>query len=422
MSTDPLPSGAPAAAPSRDGDALRGAGGVDKQGGVTTRLPGAIIAICGAAIAFDGYDIVVYGTTLSRLRDEWGLDPSTAGLVGSSALAGMLLGAILVGSFASLWGRKRTFLACLIWFSVLMAACAAAGGPVLFAVLRFLAGLGLGGVMPLAAALTTEFAPPGRRAVAYVLMQSGYPIGGVAASLIAMWVIPNLSWHWMYLIGALPLITVVPAAWKWLPDSREDAASNDHTAGLRIIFAPHLRAMTIAFWAISFCSLLFVYGANTWLPALMEANGHAFRSSLAFLMCFNAGAIIGGIAAGVVADKLGSRIVVTASFIIGAVAICAFAFVGSTAVLLGIAIFAGYGAVATQTLINGWVTRSYPAAARTTGVGWSLGMGRLGAIIGPWVTGVLVASTGASQAPFLLFAATALVGAGLSWILRKAGS
>lgn len=391
------------------------------------RLPLGVMAICGSAIAFDGYDIVVYGTTLSKLRDEWGLTSGQAGNVGSAALVGMFLGALVVGTFASRWGRKRTFLACVAWFSILMILCAAAPGPEVFAVIRFLAGIGLGGVMPLAAAFTTEFAPRDRAAVAYVIMQSGYPVGGVAASLLAKWIIPGFSWHWMYLIAALPLVTVLPAAWRWLPESAEEqsvAASRTERreaarAGLRAIFAPGVRTATVMFWVMSFCSLLFVYGANTWLPTLMQDAGRGFSSSLNFLLCFNLGAIVGGIAAGWAADRWGSKIVVTASFLVGALSVLAFSGADGTTLLLVLAALAGYGAVATQTLINGWVTRSYPAEARTTGVGWSLGIGRLGGIVGPSVTGWIVSATSGGTSAFLLFAAVGVVGAVVAGAVRQ---
>jgi AAHS family benzoate transporter-like MFS transporter len=143
----------------------------------------------------------------------------------------------------------------------------------------------------------------------------------------------------------------------------------------------------------------------------MQDAGRGFSSSLNFLLCFNLGAIVGGVAAGVAADRWGSKIVVTASFLVGAAAVLCFAGADSTALLLTLAAFAGYGAVATQTLINGWVTRSYPATARTTGVGWSLGIGRIGGIVGPSVTGAIVSATGGGTAAFLLFAAVGVIGA-----------
>lgn len=111
---------------------------------------------------------------------------------------------------------------------------------------------------------------------------------------------------------------------------------------------------------------------------------------------------------------------VTASFLVGALAVLAFSGADGTALLLVLAAVAGYGAVATQTLINGWVTRSYPAQARTTGVGWSLGIGRIGGIVGPSVTGWIVSATSGGTAAFLLFAAVGVVGALVAGAVRHA--
>ncbi len=387
------------------------------------KLPFAVMAICGAAIAFDGYDLVVYGATLASLREEWSLDPTTAGLLGSVPLIGMLIGALLIGSLAARWGRKSVLLATVAWFSVFMIASAATPGPELFAVFRFLAGLGLGGVMPVAAALTTEFAPPHRRNLSYVIMQSGYPVGGVLASLLAIALVPHGGWRTMYLIGGLPLILILPLAWKFLPESQEYLALRSTRTkkgavldGIRTLFSQRFRTRTrtLLFWAMSFCSLLFVYGINTWLPALMLDAGHVLSSALSFLLAFNAGAIIGGILGGWAADRWTPRRVVIVSFLAGAIAVGAFSLVSAEALLLTLAAIAGYGAVGTQTLINGWVTRAYPPEARTTGIGWSLGIGRLGGITGPVLTGAIVAATGGGSAAFWLFAGVGVIGAVLA--------
>lgn len=379
------------------------------------RRPWTVGAICAAAVAFDGYDVVVYGATLTSLREEWGLTPGQAGLVGSAALVGMLAGALAVGAVSARLGRRRAFIAAVAWFSALMVACAAAPSAMVFAALRVAAGVGLGAVLPLAAAMTVEHAPAARRNLAYVAMQTGFPVGGLAAALTAMAVLPDRSWHLLYLVAGLPLLTVVPAALAGLPESAEEPAAGARgRAALALLFAPGTRVATLLFWAMSFCSLLFVYGANTWLPALMHDAGATVARSLGFLLSFNAGAVLGGLLAGAAADRWESRPVVAASFLLGAAGVAAFAYADSPAALLSLAALTGYGAVATQTLINGWVTRHYPAAARTTGIGWSLGVGRLGAIAGPAVTGFIVAATGGGRAAFLLFAALAVLGAGFA--------
>lgn len=392
-------------------------------------------AICGTAVAFDGYDVVVYGATLSSLREEWHLSPQIAGYIGSAALVGMLCGALLVGPVSHRAGRRRTFLGAVAWFSVFMAACAAAPGPAIFAALRFLGGLGLGAMLPLAAAMTVESASPQRENLAYVAMQTGFPAGGVLAAVAGMALLEQHSWHWMYLIAAIPLITVVPAALRWLPESREEPSpasqhqssadpaktpeAHPEHAGVRLLFRPGYARATVLLWGMSFCSLLFVYGANTWLPSLMHDDGASIAKSFGFLLSFNGGAIAGGFLAGWAADRWESRPVVLASFLLGAAGVVAFSAGSSAGVMLVLAAITGYGAVATQTLVNGWSTRYYPPEARTTGIGFSLGVGRVGGIAGPSITGLIVAATGGGAAAFSLFAGVAVVGAVLAWLVPR---
>ena len=141
-----------------------------------------VVGLCGLALVFDGYDLVVYGTTVAALRREWGITGAEAGFIASLSLVGMLVGALGIGTLTDLLGRRRTLIGAVVLFSAAMPLCALAQGPGTFAALRLVAGLGLGGVMPIASALVTEYAPPGRRNLTYVLMQSGYAVGGVLAA------------------------------------------------------------------------------------------------------------------------------------------------------------------------------------------------------------------------------------------------
>ena len=384
----------------------------------TQKMPYATMLICGSAVAFDGYDLIAYGTTLRELGAEWALTKPQSGLIGSAALVGMFLGAIIGGSIAPRFERKHVFIGCTAWFSLFMFACAFAHDPIVFALFRFFNGLGLGALLPVAAAITQESAPEGKKNLAYVTMQSGFPLGGVAASLVAMWVLTHHSWHWMYLIGVLPLFTIIPAAIAWLPTTGHQPSRTGASDGLRIIFAPQYRRSTIVFWIMSFSSLLFVYGANTWLPSLMRESGHSTTSAMGFLLAFNAGGIIGGLIGGWACDRWRPARIVSFSFVVGAIAVAAFTLETNTVLSLGLAALAGYGAVGTQTLLNSWATRFYPTAARTTGVGWVLGIGRIGGIIGPYLTGVLIVITAGGTSAFLLFAGIACIGACLAFLVK----
>ena len=181
----------------------------------------AVLILCFVAIVFDGYDLVVYGSTVPTILkfQDWGVTAAQAGLIGSLALVGMLIGTLSVGILTDKLGRRRIMLACIAWFSTCMLLTAFAPSAEVFGFLRFLTGLGLGGIVPTCIALTVEYARKERRQIANAVMFSGYSVGGVGASLLAINLLQHIDFRWMYAIGALPLITLLPIAWKLLPES-----------------------------------------------------------------------------------------------------------------------------------------------------------------------------------------------------------
>lgn len=182
-----------------------------------------VLVICWLAVVSDGYDVVIYGAVLPSLFQEpgWGLTPSTAGMIGSLPLLGMFFGSMAAGTIADRFGRRPVLLSCLIWFSVFTALCALAPSPEIFGGLRFLSGLGLGGLLPIASALTSEFTPTRFRNLVFAVMFSGFPIGGILAALTGLAVIPNWGWRAMFVLALVPLLIVVPLALKFLPESVE---------------------------------------------------------------------------------------------------------------------------------------------------------------------------------------------------------
>ncbi|GAA3438577.1 MFS transporter [Kutzneria kofuensis] len=394
-----------------------------------------VVALCAFAVTFDGYDLVVYGTTVPSLLADWHIGPAQAGTIGSYALIGMLIGALLVGTVTDLIGRRRILVLCMVWFSACTALCAIAPNAEVFGLLRFVAGIGLGGLMPTAAALVVEYAPAGKHNLTYALMQSGYAVGGILASALAIPVIPALGWKVMYLIGAVPVLAV-PIALRWLPESLEylvlrgrvdDAAAlasrlgvevpvisvpekRSWLAGLRELAAPGFRVGTILLWLASFSSLLMVYGMNTWLPQIMRQADFPLGSALSFLLVFNLGSVIGSVIGGRAADILGSKPVVAVSFLLAVLGIALLATRPSTVVIYVLSGIAGYGTIGTTNLLNVFVTRYYPPTSRATGIGWSLGVGRLGAILGPVLGGLVLASGASYVWNFYLFAAVAIIG------------
>lgn len=405
-----------------------------------------IVLTCGLSYMFDGYDLIVYGTTLPSITAEWNVSPAVAGSIGSYALVGMLIGALTVGSITDVFGRRRVLIAAVTWFSVLTALCALAPNPETFGVLRFLAGLGLGGVLPTLNALVIEYAPKRSRNLTYVVMASGYPLGGLLAAGLAIPLIPALGWRVMYVIAALPLVLVLPLAIRYLPESLEslvargklDAArelagrlglelpdgvdgkrERPRWGGVRTLFVAPYALPTVLFWLSAFCSLLLIYGLNTWLPQLMRQAGYPLGSALSFLLVFNAGAVAGLMLGGRAADRFGSKPVVAVGFALAGASVLLLIVTSSSLWLYVLFAVGGYGTIGTQTLLNAYITGYYPGSSRAAGIGWSLGVGRLGGILGPVLGGLLLSAGASLPVVFTTFAAVAIAGAVVISAVRR---
>ncbi|WP_218042993.1 MFS transporter [Embleya hyalina] len=393
-------------------------------------------------VVFDGYDLIVYGAVIPVLLKEpgWSLSVAEAGTIGSYGLTGMLIGALVAGTITDIIGRRPTILLCLGWFSVAMGACAFAPSPEWLGALRFVAGLGLGGVIPTATALTLEYAPAHRRSFTYALMFSGWAVGGALAAVAARSLLPDFGWRGMFALGAAPLL-VLPVMLKALPESVhflrtrgrfaeadelayrmglpapirppvrptvEARASRGQSVGS--LFVARYRATTVVFWVTCFLGLLLVYGLNTWLPQIMLKAGFSLGASLSFLLALNAGTILGALVMARAADRWSAKPAIVAMFVTAAACIAGLSTRPPEAIAYLLVIGAGFG-VGTQILLNSYIGMSYPVKARATALGWSLGVGRLGAILGPTIGGHLVAAELAPEWNFHFFAAIALIAA-----------
>ncbi|WP_406002600.1 MFS transporter [Streptomyces sp. NBC_00829] len=263
-----------------------------------------------------------------------GLTPASAGTIGSWTTFGMLIGALTAGNITDWLGRRPMLVASVTLFSLGSAVCAAAGNPALFGTGRFIAGLGLGGLMPLCLAMVMEFAPPRRAALTTGLLMTSYHVGGMVATVLGLTVAPSAGWRWVFWAGVLPAVVAVPLLLKLLPESpgvllargeREQAdavadrygvprptevaapaaGAKGRLAAVGALFRPESRWATPLLWLASFCGLLLVYGVSTWLPQMMRASGYGLNSSVSFLLVINAGGIVGMLIAGRTADRFG---------------------------------------------------------------------------------------------------------------------
>ncbi len=414
-----------------------------------------VLGVCWVTIIFDGYDVVVYGAVVPALLEhrEWALTPAEVGVIGSYALLGMFVGSLVVGTITDILGRRKTLIGCVVWFSIAMGLCAIAPSSELFSLFRFIAGLGLGGLLPTATALTTEYSPQRSRNFIYALMFTGFPLGGILAAFLGILLIPTFGFRIMFFIGMLPLLVVVPLAVKYLPESMaflmaagrrteaeaianrygiplesepvrsapeaERAAAPRRLGALANLFSRGFLAATLLFWVATFLCLFMIYGLNTWLPQIMLEAGYPLGSALAFLLVFNVGAIIGTVLIATAADRFGSKPVTIATFVLAAVSVALLSVQLPTLALYALVALGGVGVIATQTFVNAYVSKHYPVRTSATALGWSLGIGRLGSVAAPPVLGILVGSGLGVGWNFYAIAIPGLIGAVIIALVPK---
>ncbi|WP_180029093.1 aromatic acid/H+ symport family MFS transporter [Acinetobacter sp. YH16032] len=380
-----------------------------------------VVAWCLLIILFDGYDLAINGVVLPLLMDEWGLSAVQAGMLASTALAGMMFGAMIFGSLADKIGRKKVIMICIILFSGLTFAGGFASNPTEFGILRFLAGLGIGGVMPNLVALTSEYAPQKMRSTLVTTMFSGYAVGGVMAALLGSWFTPSFGWEIMFFIAGIPLL-LLPIIWKFLPESltfivkenRQEEArqivakiepkvkvEKDTTFELDQVDEPESATVvslfrrgravnTLLFWVAFFTCLLTMYALSSWLPKLMMAAGYSMDNSLMFMMVMNVGAVVGIVGGGILADRYHLKPVLMFLGLMGAIVMSLMGFQSNMLLLYILVFLAGAASIGSQMLLYSYVAQYYPLAVRSTGIGWSSAIGRMGAIVGPILIGGLL--------------------------------
>lgn len=385
------------------------------------RFHGLVLFWCALIIIFDGYDLAVAGIALPSIMKQMGVSPTNAGFMVSSALFGMMFGAIFLGTIADKIGRKRAIAICIGLFSVFTAAAGFTNDPVTFSAMRFLAGLGIGGVMPNVVAQMTEYSPRKIRSTMVTLMFSGYAVGGMLAALLGKGLIEAYGWQSVFLAAGLPVL-LIPFILKSMPESmpfliksnalaplkvialRLDpsyrAASGDHfdlprsdqSAGAPIgrLFQEGRGFSTVMFWIAFFMCLFMVYALSSWLTKLMAGAGYSLGSALTFVLVLNFGAMLGAVGGGWLADRFHIKYVLVGMYVLAAVSITLLGFQVPTAVLFLLVGLAGASTIGTQIVTYAYVGQFYPMAVRSTGIGWASGVGRSGAILAPIVIGTLV--------------------------------
>src|SRR6476469_8748596 len=365
-----------------------------------------VVGLATLGMIFDGYDLVVYGAVVPTfLRDPSQIghvSPAIAGALGSYALVGVLVGALLAGTVGDILGRRKVMLFAYAWFSVGMAITATTSAATMFGWMRFFTGLGVGALVATTGALVSEYAPKGKKNLCNAITYSGVPLGSLLAALLAIVLLGTIGWRGLFWIGVIPLVTLFPLAIAKMPESvawlmsrgrteearkvsaktgmpldelsptnppeqtRETRSST--TAGVRAGYAGLFDGLnwlpTILFGVACVATLLLVYSLNTWLPELMLRAASATEGSLSFLLVLNGGAIVGALLGSRAADRLGPKVVTTLFLLTGAVFVAALSLGVPLWILLVFVALAGLGTSGTQILLNGFVVNYYRTNVR----------------------------------------------------------
>jgi benzoate transport len=375
---------------------------------------------------------------MPHIIGEWRLTPVVAGSIVSYGLLGLGIGTAGMGMLADRIGRKPALILSLVTFSVFSGGMYWVHSFKIFCILRFLAGIGMGGVAILNITLASEFAPARVRARMVTVMFTGTMVGAMIAGLISMLFIPSFGWRIVLFFGLLPLL-FVPFLYYFLPESvrfltqkgRYDGAVSvlrrmeraahvapiewtkesfvlpaiEQKASVRALFSSKLAVMTILVWLVYFFNLMAIFGLTTWLPTLLTKAGLSLVKSYGYTVMDHFGSVLGTIVIGIALDRFGRKWGLISSYVLAAVTAWLFGqTTGSPVALYLLSLATGFFVIGSQSGQHTVTGEIYPTFIRSTGIGWALAMGRFGAVCGP-LFGGLLQSAGFSFSQFFAFLA-----------------
>jgi AAHS family 4-hydroxybenzoate transporter-like MFS transporter len=401
-----------------------------------------IAVICGVVVFFDGFDAQVMGYVAPVLRVQLGIAPSAIGWVSSSGLFGMMIGGLVFGPLADRFGRRPILLACTITFGLGSLLTATATSVATLVICRLLTGFGMGGAMPNTIALTSEFTPKKYRATAVMTMFCGFSIGAAVCGFVAAGIVSRLGWQSVFVVGGVFPCLVAVVLYAFLPESirfllvkggeqrrvgqylsriapsvripaEMSIGDEEHRSGAFVVkqlFTQSRGRVTLLLWVMFFMNLLDLYFISNWLPTVIHDIGIKVEVAIIITSLFQVGGIVGSLVLGRLLDRYLSFGVLALTYLAAGLFVVLIGEVGaSVPLLVGTVLAAGFGIIGGQTCSNALAAEFYPTAIRSTGVGWALGIGRVGSIIGPILGGELLLLAGGARRVFSAAAVPPLI-------------
>ncbi len=389
--------------------------GVDESR-AATRLQWTALVLCAATVFVEGYDAQFMGYVVPGIAGDWGIAPGALTPALAAGLFGLMLGAFFIAPLADSYGRKRVVIYSVASFGILTIATAAADSLPPLVILRFLTGVGLGGAMPNAIAITAEFSPPGRRTAFVAIMFSCFSIGAGFGGFVTASLMRDHGWESVFLFCGALAVLLLPALIFAMPESYVPKAGTKLTIPIGRLFTEGRARITILLWIIFFVNIMELYFLTSWLPTTISAQGISVEAAViatALVQFAGAGTAF---VLGPLVDRYGPQFVLPGAFAIAAVCIAGIGLAGSSVLITMVTAFGiGIGTVGAQNCNNGVAAKFYPTAIRATGVGWALAVGRIGSILGPVIGGILL-STHVDIRTIFLFAAIPPVIAAIAYL------
>jgi AAHS family 4-hydroxybenzoate transporter-like MFS transporter len=379
------------------------------------------MALCAMVVVLDGFDTQSIGFLAPSMAETLHIPVKNFGPVFGAALFGLMISSMLIGPIADRWGRKWPIVICTLIFGIFaMLTARVTSLPELWTI-RFVTGLGLGGALSNVVALMSEYAPKRSVAVLVSALFCGMPAGALLGGLISSVMLPRWGWQSVFYAGgilpfvlALLLIAILPESVRYLevsganqnkisrilsrispelgdaPLSRSPQQAKHRNAPVIRLFTEGRAAGTILLWIPYFMNLLILYFVVSWLPALLRQRGLPVSAGITAIILFSVGGILGSAVEGILINRWGAFTILLAEFVCSAALIGSLAYSVSFPLTMTITFVLGFTVQAAQGGLNVIGATIYPTSIRATGIGWALGVGRIGSIVGPVLVGVML--------------------------------
>lgn len=401
-----------------------------------------LLLITGLGWAFDAMDTGIISFVLPVLIKAWGLSTEQVGFIGSIGLVGMAIGAVFSGTMADAFGRKKVFAGTLVLYSVATGLCGIAWNYEALLVFRFLVGFGLGGQLPVAVTLVSEFSPAGQRGKFLVLLESFWAAGWLLAALISYLVIPQFGWKIAFFIGSIPALYVF-YIWRNVPESvrflaNQGELAQAHTllqsiekecgvepvekaeynkigestkATFAEIWSGKMLKRTVCLWILWFCVVFSYYGIFIWLPSLMVAKGYTLIKTFEYVLIMTIAQLPGYFSAAYLVERIGRK--ATLSTYLALCAVCAYFFGqgGSATTILVWGSLMSFFNLGAWGVVYTYTPEMYPTRFRASGSGWAAGFGRIGGILAPIIVAKMLVGSAGYSGVFAMFTGVLLLAA-----------